>query len=264
MTDAGHDARVAAWMAALEARQLADLTMAEVSRALRALSAAYVERRGRLARGAALDGAGKRAAFALFYGLSHYQLARHVVRALGAADPAPSRVLDLGCGTGVLGAAWALAGDGRTSVVGIDRHPWAVDEARWTYRTLGIDGEAHRGDVGRLSMRRPPDAVVAGFVLNELDQAARDTLVAELEGFAANGAAVLVVEPIARTVAPWMDRWARRAAATGARHDEWRVTVELPEIVRQLAQSSGLDRKELTARTLFWPPAASRTVLALH
>src|SRR5437899_2677183 len=59
------DDRLAAWMAALEARHLAELTFSEVSRALRALSSAYVERRAKLARGAALDGAGKRAAFAL-------------------------------------------------------------------------------------------------------------------------------------------------------------------------------------------------------
>jgi 2-polyprenyl-3-methyl-5-hydroxy-6-metoxy-1,4-benzoquinol methylase len=258
VTDEVHDARFSAWMTALEARQLADLRLAEVSRALRALSAAYVERRGRLVRGAALDGAGKRAAFALFYGPTHYLLARHIVRTLGAADPPPARVLDLGCGTGVIGAAWALEGDGSTAVTGLDRHPWAIDEARWTYKTLGVVGEARRGDVGRLALRRPPDAVVAGFVLNELDQVSRDAAMAELEGFAARGAAVLVIEPIARMVAPWMDRWARAAAATGARHDEWRLTVDLPDIVLQLAQSSGLDRRELTARSLFWPAGSKR------
>jgi ubiquinone/menaquinone biosynthesis C-methylase UbiE len=258
MTDELHDARFAAWMTALEARQLADLRLTEVGRALRALSAAYVERRGRLVRGAALDGAGKRAAFALFYGPTHYLLARHIVRTLGAADPAPARILDLGCGTGVLGAAWALAGEGPSSVSGLDRHPWAVDEARWTYRTLGIDGDAHRGDVGRLALRRPPDAVIAGFVLNELDQVARDAAMAELEAFAEKGAAVLVIEPIARMVAPWMDRWARKAAVAGARHDEWRVTTELPSIVQQLALASGLDRRELTARSLYWPASDKR------
>jgi hypothetical protein len=59
-------------------------------------------------------------------------------------------------------------------------------------------------------------------------------------------------------VAPWMDRWARTAAATGARHDEWRLTADLPDIVLQLAQSSGLDRRELTARSLFWPAGSKR------
>ncbi|MBI3490996.1 MAG: hypothetical protein HY047_04275, partial [Acidobacteria bacterium] len=74
-----------AWMAALEARHLAELTFSEVSRALRALSSTYVERRAKLEEGAALDGAGKRAAFALFYGPLHYRLLRHIVRALPGA-----------------------------------------------------------------------------------------------------------------------------------------------------------------------------------
>jgi hypothetical protein len=52
-------------MADLEARHLADLEFREVSKALRALSSTYVERRDRLAAGAALGTAGKRAAFAL-------------------------------------------------------------------------------------------------------------------------------------------------------------------------------------------------------
>ena len=46
--------RFAAYYEALEARHLAELTFAEVRRALQALSSVYVERRGRMADGAAL------------------------------------------------------------------------------------------------------------------------------------------------------------------------------------------------------------------
>ena len=67
------------WIAALDERHLADLTLPEVGRALRALSSCYVERRSRLAEGAALAGAGKRAAFALFYAPLHYQATAHIV-----------------------------------------------------------------------------------------------------------------------------------------------------------------------------------------
>ena len=103
--------RFADWMRDLEARHLADLTFAEVSRALRALSSNYVERRGTLAAGGPLAGAGKRAAFALFYGPLHYLLVQNIVSALDAAKGQVSTLVDLGCGTGAAGAAWAAAFD---------------------------------------------------------------------------------------------------------------------------------------------------------
>src|SRR5580765_6632098 len=68
------------WLQALEARHFSDLTFQEVARSLRALSSTYVERRGGIRKGAALSGAGKRAAFALFYGPLHYLLVREIVQ----------------------------------------------------------------------------------------------------------------------------------------------------------------------------------------
>ncbi|MFN7982711.1 MAG: hypothetical protein U0Q11_12700 [Vicinamibacterales bacterium] len=67
MVEREEAAVVEAWLSALETRQMADLTFQEVSRSLRALSSTYVERRATLAKGGAMSGAGKRAAFALFY-----------------------------------------------------------------------------------------------------------------------------------------------------------------------------------------------------
>src|SRR5262245_19244371 len=96
------------WVSELERRHLDRLTFAELRRALAALSSLYVERRGRLGEGAALEGEGKRAAFALFYGTLHFLTVRGIVRALRLAAPPPRRILDLGSGTGVAGAAWAL------------------------------------------------------------------------------------------------------------------------------------------------------------
>src|SRR5206468_3788335 len=94
------------WLTALEQRHFSSLTFQEVSRALRALSATYVERRDRLREGAALSGAGKRAAFAVFYGPLHYLLVREIVGALrGPAVSGPTTLIDLGCGTGAAGAA---------------------------------------------------------------------------------------------------------------------------------------------------------------
>src|SRR6188508_1420448 len=91
------------WMTRLEERHLADLRFSEVTRALRALSSAYVERReSALADHKALDGAGKRAAFAMYYGPLHFLLVQHIVKEIGVSL-SPGTVVDLGCGTGVAG-----------------------------------------------------------------------------------------------------------------------------------------------------------------
>src|SRR5688500_10851840 len=93
------------WLAALEARHLADLRVPEVTRALRALSSAYVERRHKVTARATLDSAGKRAAFALFYGPLHFLTISQIVQVLGVARDGIASIVDLGCGTGVAGAA---------------------------------------------------------------------------------------------------------------------------------------------------------------
>src|SRR5258706_15557508 len=105
------------WVAELERRPLADLRISEVTRALRALSSAYVERRHTVARGGPLDSAGKRAAFALFYAPLHFLAARHAIGVLDRTGPPPSAVLDVGCGTGAAGAAWAVSAGGSPNVI---------------------------------------------------------------------------------------------------------------------------------------------------
>ena len=239
------------WLAALEARHLADLRVPEVTRALRALSSAYVQRRHKVASGATLDSAGKRAAFALFYGPLHFLTAMHVVRALGAGDPPPASILDLGCGTGVAGAAWALCAGGSPFITGVDRHPWAVEEARWTYRTMGLRGTAKAGDLTRIPAVPPRGAIIAAYALNELPPEARSRVETALLAAAANQARVLVLEPIARSVTPWWDDMAARVVAAGGRADEWRVDVDLPPMLKLFDKAAGLNHRELTARTLF-------------
>jgi hypothetical protein len=136
-------------------------------------------------------------------------------------------------------------------IAGIDRHPWAVEEARWTYRQLRVDGGARAGDMVRLPPIAPGAAVVAAYVLNELPTVTRELLEARLLDAASRGASVLIVEPIARRVAPWWDATAARFAAVGGRADEWRFPVDLPVPLRVFDKAAGLDHRELTARTLF-------------
>jgi hypothetical protein len=235
-------------MTSLEARHLADLRFVEVSRALRALSAAYVERRSKLGEGAALAGAGKRAAFALFYGPLHFLIVREIAGKLAPCDI--STIVDLGCGTGAGGAAWATAWGVSPSIVGIDRNAWALEEAAHTYRQFGLLARTRQGDIARLDAPKPPAAWLAAFTLNELADQARDAVLEGLLDRAARGDRVLIVEPVARGVAPWWNRWKTRVVDAGGRADEWRFRAELPPIVKKLDRAAGMDHRELTARSL--------------
>lgn len=252
--------RVAAlqnWLAELEKRHLSDLTFAEVSRALRALSSAYVERRDVLAWGAPLDGAGKRAAFALFYGPLHFLLVDTIARALQIDGHGRGVVVDLGCGTGAAGAAMAVAAS-IPRVIAMDRSQWALDEARRTYREFGLKPVLRRGDVAATRLPSERATFLAAFVMNELSPVVRNELLMRLFDRAAHGDRVLVVEPIARFVAPWWNPWRDRVLAAGGRADEWRVGAELPPLVARLDRAAGLDHRRLTARTT-WLPGRRRS-----
>ena len=214
-----------------------------MTRALRALSSAYVERRETaLADHKALDGAGKRAAFAMYYGPIHFLLVQHIVRELGAA-PDRGTVVDLGCGTGVAGAAVATAAT-PLKVLGIDTHPWTLDEARFTYRAFGLTSDVRRGDASRTRFPADTSFIVAAFVVNELKEADRAMLLGQLQSAKTR---VLIVEPISNRISPWWPEW---VAALGGRADEWKVRVDSPPLVKRLARAAGLRPEVLTARSL--------------
>jgi hypothetical protein len=244
------DTSLSDWLTALEQRHLSNLRPSEVSRALRSLSSCYVERRSKLAQGGALKTAGKRAAFALFYGPLHFLVTREIVRAIDRARYV-AQILDLGCGTGAAGAAWAVE-SGRCSINGIDRHPWAVSEASWTYRHFGISGYAGQGDMLRAPIRgRKGHAILAAYSINELDDEERPVMLARLTEARERGARVLVIEPIAKRALSWWTEWQERFMSAGGRSDEWRFRIDLPEKQRVLGRAAGLDPRELTARSLW-------------
>lgn len=229
------------------------MTFPEVRRALQALSAWYVERRREMQPGTPLDSAGKRAAFALFYGPLHFLTVRRIVRETGAHRPAPTRILDLGCGTGVAGAAWALESGGRPVLSGVDRNRWAAAEACWSWERLGLSGNARRGELGRLRLPGREAAIVAAYAVNELAELERASLLSRLLEASRRGARVLIVEPIARRAAPWWESWAAAFEERGGRADEWRFEAALPALLERLDRAAGLDHRELTARSLYLP-----------
>ena len=264
MSDARRAGAFDPWIADLERRHLAELTFPEVSRALRALSATYVERRHRIGEGAALAGAGKRAAFALFYGPLHFLLLSHIVQHLPGATRGASLLLDLGCGTGASGTAWAVSCERPPRIIGVDRHPWAIAEAAETYRTFGLDATARRGDAALMRFPAARAATLAAFAVNELDDESRPALLDRLLERARKGDAVLIVEPVAGFVARWWNRWRDAFEQAGGRADEWRVRVELPPIVAKLDRAAGMNHREITGRSLWIGRRSgfSRTVIA--
>jgi len=243
------------WIADLERRHLAELSFPEVRKGLQALSSLYVERRDRIGTGAAFDGAGKRAAFALFFGPLHFLVVREVVAGLGAARPPLERVHDLGCGTGAAGAAWALAAG--AAVHGVERSGWAASEARETFSALGIDGRVSAGELLRERLPGARAGILLGWAVNELGDEGRSALLPRLLESARRGARVLVVEPIAARPVPWWKPWASAFGDEGGRDDLWRFPAKLPPVVALLDKAAGLDHRVLTARSLYLPGARS-------
>jgi hypothetical protein len=243
-----------AFFDALERRHLASLTFAEVRKGVQALSSLYVERRERLARGAALHGAGKRAGFALYYGSLHLLCVREIARSLGAIRIDPASLVDLGCGTLCAGAGWALAAREAGQAVelqGVESNAWAAGEARFTLDALRLRGRVSREDACGFGLPPRTGAVVAAFTVNELEDAGREALLSRLLDAAGRGTQVLIVEPLAKRNLGFWGSWEKAFLDRGGRADEWRFTLALPERLRLLDKAAGLDHRQLGARSLY-------------
>lgn len=213
----------------------------------------YVERRDKIAAGAALDTAGKRAAFAWFFGPLHFLTVYGVADALGLGTIPLGDIADLGCGTGVGGAALALAAGGKATVSGVDENRWVIEEARWTFLQLGVQGRARQQDLATTKLPGAGAAIVAAYAINELAPSAQTTLLPSLIGAAKRGARVLVVEPIAKRDRPYWDAWQQAFVDAGGRYDEWRLPADLPPRLRLLDKAAGLRHDVLKARSLYLP-----------
>lgn len=249
----------ARWVADVERAQLEERSFPEIRKGVQALSSLYVERRERLG-AAVFDGAGKRAAFALFYAPLHFLAVRLVVRGLGAAVPPLERVVDLGCGTAAGGVAWAVEA-GAARVDGWERNGWAAAEARRTLAAFSRAGRIRTGDLARAGLPGAGAGILLAFTVNELPDEARGALRQRLLDAASRGARVLVVEPIATRVSPWWDVWRGAFEEAGGRADEWKEAAALPPVLRLLDRASGLDHRTLSARSLWLAgrPAANVT-----
>ena len=250
-----HDRAFDTWVDDLRRRHTQALTFPEIRKGVVALSRIYVEERNRIGSNV-FAGAGKRAAFACFYTPLHYLLVHEILTRLGAHEPPPSRIVDLGCGLLPAGAAWARVAGGRSEIVGVDQSSWALGEARASLDALGLRARLLKKRIHEIDDTPRPkrgEAIVAAFAVNELsdDDDARKELLERLVSSARRGATVLIVEPIARRAARWWREWSDVITAEGGRADEWRLNVELPAFVSELDRASGLNHRELSGRSLF-------------
>jgi len=245
------------WIDALIRRHTSSLTTTEFNRSVRALSSRYVERRDVLASRSPIDSAGKRAAFAAFYAPLHFLTTRLVVQAL---QPQSGRdLVDLGCGTGVVSAAWALLSRRPASIRGVDRDRWSLAEAQWNWRQLGVAGRVARGDMTTIAEHGPtrggrskaPVAWIAGWSVNELADGPRDRLLRALLDAAGRGDTILIIEPQARRATPWWPMWADAFRVAGGRSDDWKFDGGLPAPLQAIDETAGFAREGLSAKSIF-------------
>ena len=241
------------WIDTVIERHTRAMTRPEFLKAVRALSARYVEQRNTLKDRPAHDSAGKRAAFAAFYAPIHFMTTREIVRRLGAGRLPIATLLDLGCGTGVAGAAWALECDKAPGLVGIDVSAWTLDEAKWNWGMLGLRGRTKRDNLVRalqILEVSPRTALILGWSLNELDTTARGRAIECILSLANRRVPIIVIEPIATRLVPWWPAWAQCATKVGGRADEWKFDPVLPAALGDLDAAAGFRRESLSARSV--------------
>jgi hypothetical protein len=251
--------RIEAWLKAVSDRHLSAMDRPAFLKAVRALSVRYVERRNLLTERSPIDSAGKRAAFAGYFAPRHFLSTYFIVEEMHLDDAPADTIVDLGCGTGAAGAAWALRLPREPVLMGIDLHPWAVTETNWSWRTLGLNGRARRGNIVtaclRLRQRSRRSSlegtgIVLAWTVNELSDEARQTLLPALVDLAQQGASILLIEPISRRVAPWWNEWEAAFARTGGIAREWPARIGFTQRRADLDRDAGFQRETLGARSL--------------
>jgi SAM-dependent methyltransferase len=250
MSPAPPEGLIDAWIADARRRN-GDLATRDLRRGIQAVSGVYVEGRQQGELGSrATRGPARRAAFASYFAPLHFLTTWHLLESgeFGSL-PDSARILDLGCGTGAVGAALALRRSPTPPIEAIDALGWALGEARRTFAHFGLRARTRRARLPRgLPAPRAGDLIVCGWFANECSEEERAQLLDALERGLERGAGLLVLEPLAERAVPWWSDWRERLAARGLASGLFRQATELPEALSTLDRASGLDHSELGVR----------------
>ncbi|HCH61689.1 MAG TPA: hypothetical protein DFR83_02715 [Deltaproteobacteria bacterium] len=250
-------AEVSQWVDAAHARWARGLEFRELRRGAQAVSDVYVHKRkaGGLAE-RAVDGRGKRAAFVVYFGGLHLLLVQDWMS--GQAPPTVDRILDVGCGPGVVGAA-AARWCGGVRLHASDRVGRHLEVAAWTARQLGVKARTSKATLPTvLESARPSSLVTLGWVLNELPSADRDATFSMLVRVVRKGAGALIFAPLSLRASPWWPELARtlRRATTEPLHEtEHRFQPERPSLIADLDRATRLNHATMGARVMYVAPS---------
>jgi ribosomal protein L11 methyltransferase len=100
------------------------------------------------------------------FGTGHHATTRLVLRLLRELDCKGKRVLDYGCGTGVLAIVAGLLG--AESLLGLDIEPWAVENTVENAQQNGVEIQAYEGGLEVLASEAQYDLILANINRNIL------------------------------------------------------------------------------------------------
>jgi ubiquinone/menaquinone biosynthesis C-methylase UbiE len=172
-----------------------------------------------------------------------------LLRLLRFAPRPPARVLDLGCGDGIL-LATVLEAFPQASGVALDFSPPMLEQARRRLSAFGSRVVTVEGDLGNPDwhryVRAPFDSVISGFAIHHLPDQRKQALYGEIYSLLSGGGEFINCEHIA-SATPRIEKMFEDAMSEHL----WRRRTERGEkVTREQVQREFLERPDRAANIL--------------
>lgn len=110
------------------------------------------------------------------FGTGNHETTRLMIRSILNTEMTHKRVIDMGCGTGILSIISSLEGAAEIDAIDID--PWACDNAKDNLKINNINNcHVYEGDAQTLETLKPADIILANInrniILNDLEHYAK-------------------------------------------------------------------------------------------